>query len=108
MHTHSRSTRSARRGGALLLSLVASTFVAGLVAAVYTLSYAQTLEVNAFASQTRALYVADAGISEGIVRIGGALAESDPVPAAVGTEAAPLTQRGGRLWCAIADHGNGR
>jgi hypothetical protein len=108
MRSAVHASRGTRRGGALLISLVASTFVAGLVAAVYTLSYSQTLEVNAFANQTRALYVADAGISESIVRVSGALALSNPVPAAVGSQAAPLAQRGGRYWCDLVEHASGR
>ena len=100
-------TGGPRSGGALLFSLVAATLVAGLAAAAYTLSFAQTREVNQAASRTRALYVAEAGVSESIIRISGALAQSSTVPATIGTKGAPLEQRSGKLWCDVIDHANG-
>ena len=62
-----RSASPSSRGGALLISLIAALLIAGFVAAAYTLSYAQSREVAAVAQRKRALYLADAGISDAII-----------------------------------------
>jgi hypothetical protein len=103
MRTTIRNTRPDRRGSALLLALVATLVLAGMAGAIMAVSGSFKQEGAAFIDESRALYVAEAGLSQGIVaaQVLGVPDEA-PVPgsvvAASGNVDAPTAFGEGGYW----------
>jgi len=99
--TH-RIARNARRGGALLIAVVAVIVLAGMTTAMLTVSTAHQREDRAAASHVQALYVAEAGVSQGIARL-----EGDVPVAFFGAQGAPIAFADGGYWGTMNDNADG-
>lgn len=93
---------SGRRGGALLLSVVAVMVVSILAAGFLNLTLSVTRRMNASADSARALELAEAGLAEAYTGL--ALARTG----AVGSEAEPAVFGDGLLWVEVIEHAVGR
>lgn len=98
--------RRARRGSVLLVSIAAVLALAGIAAAVFGFTFAHGREASFQLRELRALYVAEAGMAEAILAVTTAVDREEPVPAALGTEAAPRQLAGGRYTATIQDNGD--
>lgn len=106
-----RNTRSDRRGSALLLALVATLVLAGMAGAIMAVSGSFKQEGNAFTDESRALYVAEAGLSQGIVtaQVMGVPANPPPagtVVASTGSAGAPTGFGEGGYWNTVVENGD--
>ncbi|MBK8177978.1 MAG: hypothetical protein IPK67_03580 [Planctomycetes bacterium] len=97
LHTSNRS----RRGGALLVALIATLVLSGLAAAMLTVTGAFKAEHQASSDHSRVLYVAEAGLSQGISTLAAGAPQNS------GTSAAPVAFSGGGYWCTVVDNGDG-
>ena len=93
--------RRERRGGALLIAVIAVIVLAGMTTAMLTISTAHQRENLAATDRVRALYVAEAGLSRGI-----ALLEAGTPQANFGAQNAPLAFGGGGFWGTMVDNGD--
>jgi hypothetical protein len=93
---------SRRRGGALLVSIVAVMVLAGMAAAMLSLSASSQRENRTAADRVQALYVAEAGLSSAIAAVDAGAAQP-----AFGTEAAPIPFGGSGYWGTSVDNGDG-
>ena len=69
-----------RRGGALIAFLLVALSLAGMVAAVFTMGLAQKQEIGATANEVKALYVAEAAVSEALSDMILAAYKDEPMP----------------------------
>jgi hypothetical protein len=95
-----------RAGSALLPTLVAVLVLTGLSAMIYRLSLSHSSAVGRSGHELRALYVAEAGLSEALLVVASAVRERADVPAEYGTHAAPVETQAGRFWATIRDNGD--
>ena len=91
-----------REGGALLVSIAAVTVLAGMAAAMLTLSTASQRENRTAVDRVQALYVAEAGLSSAIAAL-----ESGAPLANFGTAAAPVDFGDTGFWGTSVDNGDG-
>jgi len=96
------TSSSGRRGGALLLSVVAVMVVSILAAGFLNLTLSVTRRMNASADAARALELAEAGLAEAYTGL--ALARTG----ALGSEAEPAVFGDGLLWVEAFEHAGGR
>lgn len=95
------SRSSARRGGALVLSLVTLVSVAGLAAALLAVTQHRQRENVAGVENSKARYLAEAGLSASIAAVRSGQAAS------FGSYKAPLAFGGGAYWTTAVDNGDG-
>jgi type II secretory pathway pseudopilin PulG len=98
MRTH---TPSDRRGGALVLSVVAVVVVSILAAGFLQLALSVTRRMNASADSVQALNLAEAGLAEAYTGLGVARTGS------CASEAAPAVFGNGLVWVEATEHANG-
>lgn len=91
-----------RSGGALLISIIAVTVLAGMTAAMLTLSTASHRENRSATDEIRALYAAEAALTRAIVEI-----RTGNHAAAYGTAAGAVPFGEGGFWGAAVDDGKG-
>jgi len=97
------SNPRSRRGGALLTSLIAVVVLAGMTAAMLSMSVASNEEHRASSSRIDSLYIAEAGLSEAV-----AMLNANGVAGQVGSPTAPLAFSGnGTYWSTTVDNGDG-
>ena len=101
-----RHLSSPRHGGVLVSVLLIVITLAAVAASVFSVSLMRTREARSTGEELRALYVAEAGLSEALMTVAVAVRENDPVPTTIGTAKAPVTYQKGTYWCDIADNGN--
>ena len=106
MRTKNTNIRTSRRGSALLLALVATLVLAGMAGAIMAVSGSFKQEGTAFTDESRALYVAEAGLSECINAAQMATVAGQPLPAGFGDQAVPMTFGDGAYWTTLVDNGN--
>ncbi len=94
-------THLSRRGGALISAVLIVATLAATAAAVFGISMMRSSEARRTAQQTRALYLAEAGLSEALMVIAINEREDLVVPATIGTEEFPMELRNGDYWCEI-------
>jgi hypothetical protein len=92
--------RNDESGGALMVALIATTVLAGMAGAVLAVGGAAQHEHLAAADHMKALYVAEAGLSEGIAAI-----TNGAVPD-LGDVNAPITFSNGSYWGTVVDNGD--
>jgi len=90
----------------LLASLVLVMVLAGVMVSVFTVSVAQKNEVGRSTGELRALYLADAAVTDCLANIAISDDAGTPAPTEVGTQDAPIVLNGGRYWADIADNGD--
>ena len=95
-----RSTSSSRRGGALLVALLATLVLAALAAGMLATTDGFKSELSSANQRDRALYVAEAGLSDGIASL------TAGAPQNAGSQGAPVAFSGGGYWCTVVDNGN--
>lgn len=98
MNTLSKNRR--KRGGALLVALIATMVCAGMAAAMLAVGGASKQEHLASAEHLRALYVAEAGLSEGIAAV-----TAGSVPN-MGDAANPIPFSNGSYFGTAVDNGD--
>ena len=103
---HAAVPDARRRGGILLASLVLVMVLSGVMVSVFTVSLAQKNEVNRSTGELRALYLADAAITDCLAGIAISEETGADKPTEVGTQAAPVVMNGGRYWASITDNGD--
>lgn len=111
MSSNLRNTSSGRRGSALLLALVATLVLAGMAGAIMAVSGSFKQEGTAFTDESRALYVAEAGLSQGIVAAQLLGVPANPPPAGTvvgqaGSMDAPMSFGEGGYWNTIVENGD--
>jgi hypothetical protein len=111
MSTTNRNTSSGRRGSALILALVATLVLAGMAGAIMAVSGSFKQEGTAFTDESRALYVAEAGLSQGIVAAQVMGVPANPPPAGTivgqaGSMDAPMAFGEGGYWNTIVENGD--
>jgi hypothetical protein len=92
--------RRAQRGGALMVAIVATIVLAGLASAMLGIAGAFKQEHVASTESTKALYIAEAGLSAGIATV------TAGAPADIGTQLLPRNFSGGNFWCRVVDNGD--
>lgn len=98
--TTNNSRRTAQRGSALIVALIAVIVLSGLAAAMLATSGSFQRENEAATQQSRALYAAEAGLSTAIAAVrGGALND-------IGAVDAQIPFAGGKFWCDVQDNGD--
>ncbi|MEQ1893424.1 MAG: collagen-binding domain-containing protein [Planctomycetota bacterium] len=95
------NTRSKRRGGALVLSVVAVVVVSILAAGFLQLALSVTRRMNASADAVQARNLAEAGLAEAYTALGAART------GAIASAAAPAVFGNGLLWVEASEHANG-
>ncbi len=95
-----------RSGGALIASLLVLVLLSGIAAASFAASLAHKKEVQSAANRLRALYLAEAAVSESLNEIAIARSQARDVATALGSEAAPMRLKRGRMWSTIQDNGD--
>jgi hypothetical protein len=91
----------------LLAALVVVVVLAGLAAALFTTTLSQQNEAGAIGREMKALYLAEAGVSECFSRLVASRARREPPPTRVGSVDQPLQLRGGEFWCDLAANADG-
>ena len=104
--THFSRAARTRRGGILLACLVVVMVLAGVMVSVFTVSVAQKNEVDRSTGELRALYLADAAVTDCLAGIAVSEETGAAAPTEVGTQDAPVVLNGGRYWASIADNGD--
>ncbi|MBL8858019.1 MAG: hypothetical protein JNL28_05920 [Planctomycetes bacterium] len=89
-----------RRGGALLIALIATMVCAGLAAALMSVGTAAKNEHAAATGRLQALYVAEAGLSAGIDAV------RNGAPAPLGDALNPIPFSNGDYWGTTVDNGD--
>ncbi len=97
---------AARRGGALVAALVIVVALAGIAASIFGVSVVRNDEARSKARETRALYLAETGLSEALMTVAVAKRDDQPVPAVIGTRSAPVEHQQGSFWCELRDNGD--
>jgi len=95
---------STSRGSALIGALVILVTLAGFAVAAMSVTMTHKGEVTSAAKQSRAFYLAEAGVSECLLTLSVCDTTGDPVPAALGSQAAPMTLRDGEYWCTLVQN----
>ena len=98
----SNDSRARRRGGALLIAVIAVIVLAGMTTAMLTVSTANHRENRAAVDRVQALYIAEAGLSRGI-----AFLEAGAPQAVFGAQGAPVPFADGGFWGTSTDNGDG-
>jgi hypothetical protein len=93
---------SGRSGGALLISIIATMVIAGMTAAMLTVSTASHRENRAATDEIRALYAAEAGLTRTIVGL-----RAGTQAATFGTTTTVVPFGKGGFWGSVVDHGDG-
>lgn len=111
MRTTIRNSSSDRRGSALLLALVATLVLAGMAGAIMAVSGSFKQEGAAFTDESRALYVAEAGLSQGIVAaqnlgVPAKAGAAGTVMSSSGTDDAPTDFGEGGYWNSVVENGD--
>ena len=102
-----RAADASDSGSALVTSLFIVIALAGMAAAIFSVGLSQNQESRSNSSQLRALYLAEAGVTESLVAVAGAFENQAAPPQSLGSEALPLRLKGGSYWCDLADNGDG-
>lgn len=89
-----------RRGGALLIALIATMVCAALAAALMSVGTSAKKEHVTSTENMKALYIAEAGLTAGIESI------RREVPAALGSAATPISFSSGSYWGTAVDNGD--
>ena len=97
---------ASRRGGALVSSLLVAAALAAVAAAAFTMSLGQSNEVGTQTSELRAFYLAETGLSEAIRQVAVSVEQTPdlPIPAAIGSENAPISVKSGSYWATMVDN----
>jgi len=90
-----------RCGGALLVAVIATIVLSGMAGAILAFSTASKTEHSAAVDRLRSLYVAEAGLSQGIASV------TSNAPANFGTNVAPVPFSQGGFWGTVADNLDG-
>jgi hypothetical protein len=93
--------RDGRRGSALLLAMVGTVVLAGLAAAMLAVSGSFKRENTAATDDSRALYVAEAGLSAGIVMVQDGTLDLKSQPTFIGAEGAAVPFGAGGYWTTV-------
>src|SRR5687767_6060732 len=93
--------RRSRRGTALLVALIAVMVIGALASAMLLSGSTHDGERDASLEGDKALYVAEAGMSQTIAAV------TADVLAGFGTELAPIAFGGGSYWTTVVDNGGG-
>ncbi len=105
-YTAQRTNTARRRGGALLPVLLIVVALAGITVSVFSVSSMRNAEARRTGQETRAFYMAEAGLSDALMTIAVAKREGDDVPQSIGTEDAPVAFQKGDFWCEVVDNGS--
>ena len=97
-----RNQRHGERGSALLLAIVATVALAGLAGAMLAISGEFNQENVASTDGSRALYVAEAGLSDGIALVQGDNIQLNDPTAVFGAAGANVPFGGGGYWGSVA------
>lgn len=103
----SKHARADQRGAALITSLVIVTVLTGAAVAILMASVGVTSRTNTTVIRSRALQLAEAGISEALANVGTTVPAGLAPAAQVGTAAAPRAKGTGRYWADVVDQGDG-
>ena len=95
-----RRRKKTKRGGALIISLVAVTVMAGMSAAILGVTASSNRAQRTSNEESRALYTAEAGVSDAVAQI------EAGIVADIGSAAAPITFGGGAYWVDVDDNGD--
>lgn len=94
------SSRRARRGNALLMSLVAIVALTGIAGAILGASLSTKKSVGASVAHTQALYAAESGVSAALGALSGRLVPN------MGSENSPIEIGDAQYWGTAVDNGN--
>ena len=90
-----------------MVSLIIVVVLAGMAAAIFSLSLSRTAETQRAGSRLRALYMAEAGVGEAMMSVADAVINVKGDPVNVGAKSAPRELKNGAFWTTIADNGDG-
>jgi len=107
MKTFQYPNDTGERGSAVVAALVAASVLALLAGAALTMNTAVSQESQSARHETSALLLAEAGVSEALVAVRGALERKEDVPAAIGSEDGMRTMRGGGYWVTVTANADG-
>lgn len=96
-----------QRGAALITSLVIVTVLTGAAVAILMASVGVTSRTNTTVVRSRALQLAESGISQALANVGTNVPVGAPAATQIGTAAAPRRKGTGSYWADIADQGDG-
>lgn len=100
--TTGHGPRSRQDGSALVVAIVAVSVLAVLAGAGLTFNVASTNAVRASGDTVKALYMAEAGVSEALTTMRTSLVTGDDIPEELGSSAAPMERKNGEWWATIA------
>jgi hypothetical protein len=96
-----------QRGAALITSLVIVTVLTGAAVAILMASVGVTSRTNTTVVRSRALQLAESGVSEALANVGINVPIGAPTATQIGTAAAPRRKGTGSYWADITDQGDG-
>ncbi|HTF87282.1 MAG TPA: hypothetical protein VK843_02655 [Planctomycetota bacterium] len=96
--SQTKDGRFQQRGGALLVAIVGTMVLAGLAGGMLAVAGALKGEHVAATENSKALYIAEAGLSSGIASV------TAGAPVNSGSSADPVDFSGGGYWCMIVDN----
>jgi hypothetical protein len=91
----------------LIIALIAVAILVAMVAVVMQLSVSSKQQVEAARQDTRAFYLAEAGVTEALANFETTSATGGKVPAEIGTHEAPRRLNGGIYWVEITANVDG-
>jgi hypothetical protein len=102
-----RAATGAGAGNALIGALVILVSLAGFAVAALTLTMAHKREVTSVSEQSRAFYMAEAGVSRCVLTLTAAAVTGDAVPGSIGSAGAPIALKDGAYWCSLTPNADG-
>lgn len=96
-----------RRGSAIVTAVVGVLLLAGMTSAILSFGMASKKEIEGTREEARALYLAEAGVSEALAALHASLQPNVEVPTEVGTYENPMSLHGGSYWVDVVDNMDG-
>jgi len=98
---------NSRRGSAIVTAVVGVMLLAGMTAAILSFGIASKNEIEGTRESSRALYLAEAGVSETLAALQASLQPGIDAPTEVGTYDNPMSMQGGNYWVDVVDNLDG-
>ena len=103
----SQGPGAARRGGAMVTSLIAVSVLAAMAGAVLTIHTGHRKEVEAARNRLRAAYLAEAGVAEALAMLYASGFHDTDLPPTFGNPEQPRHCDSGDYWSELVDNGDG-
>ena len=93
-----------RSGSALLSSLVIVVVLSGIALSALTMTMAHKREVSLVSKESRAFYLAEAGLSDAVLQLTTARNTGDLPPLSIGTSDSPIELKNGEYFCTLVEN----